>query len=405
MGNKFWYVAMYEYRKHVFQKKFILAVLSVPLVLGVSILAGFIAGQINRNEAPVGYVDLSGVLANPVAVPEDIASKDPVELIAFSNEDSAEAALKNGEIQAFYLLQEDYQDSREVTLFYIDKPGENAQDDFFDFLQANVSAGVPEKVALRALKGFGLTVRSMDGKREFSEEKIFNLILPVIFGFIFTFVLTSGSGYLSNSVTEEKESRTIEVLATSMSANQFIVGKVLGIVMVIFTQLVSWVGFFMAAFFGAKAMFDVEWLQSAAIDPNMILMLMLVFIPGFFFFAGIALTISSTVTESSEGQQMIGLISMPVGFSYWFAALIVTNPNSPASIGLSMFPFTAPTLMPIRLAFSSVPLEQFLGCVAALTLGAAFTIWLAARAYELGMMQYGKRLRLGDLLRSNHNGK
>ncbi|MEJ2485740.1 MAG: ABC transporter permease [Anaerolineales bacterium] len=405
MGNKFWYVAMYEYRKHVFQKKFILAVLSVPLVLGVSIMAGFIASQINRNEAPVGYVDLSGVLTNPVAVPEDIASKDPVEIIPFSNEDSATAALENDQIQAYYLLPEDYQDSREVTLFYIDKPGENAQDDFFDFLQANVSAGVPEKVALRAQKGFDLTVRSVDGKREFSEEKIINLILPVIFGFIFTFVLTSGSGYLSNSVTEEKESRTIEVLATSMSANQFIAGKVLGIVMVIFTQLFSWVGFFLAAFFGARAMFDFEWLQSATIDLNVILMLVLVFIPGFFFFAGIALTISSTVTESSEGQQMIGLISMPVGFSYWFAALIVTNPNSPLSIGLSIFPFTAPTLMPIRLAFSSVPLEQFLGCVAALTLSAAFTIWLAARAYELGMMQYGKRLRLGDLLRSNHNGK
>ena len=353
MGNKFWYVAMYEYRKHVFQKKFILAVLSVPLVLGVSIMAGFIASQINRNEAPVGYVDLSGVLANPVAVPEDIASKDPVEIIPFSNEDSATAALENDQIQAYYLLPEDYQDSREVTLFYIDKPGENAQDDFFDFLQANVSAGVPEKVALRAQKGFDLTVRSVDGKREFSEEKIINLILPVIFGFIFTFVLTSGSGYLSNSVTEEKESRTIEVLATSMSANQFIAGKVLGIVMVIFTQLFSWVGFFLAAFFGARAMFDFEWLQSATIDLNVILMLVLVFIPGFFFFAGIALTISSTVTESSEGQQMIGLISMPVGFSYWFAALIVTNPNSPLSIGLSIFPFTAPTLMPIRLAFSS----------------------------------------------------
>jgi len=406
MGNKFWYVAMNEYRKHVFQKKFILAALSVPLVLAVSFLAGFIASQIDRNDAPIGYVDLAGVLAQRLPVPEDIVSKDPVEIISFNGKEAADSALENGEIQAYYLLAEDYLETREVTLFYIKEPGENAEDDFFDFLQTNVSAGMPEKVVMRALQGFDLTVRSVDGKREFNEDRILNLILPIVFGFLFTFVLTSGSGYLSNAVTEEKENRTIEVLATSMSANQFIAGKVLGIVLVIFTQVLSWLAFFMAAFFGARATFDdAEWLQSAAIDVNVFLMLVLVFIPAFFFFSGIALTISSTVTESTEGQQAIGLISMPVGFSYWFAALIIANPSSPASVGLSLFPLTAPTLMPLRVAFGVVPLEQFLACIVILTVSAVFTIWLAARAYELGMMQYGKRLRLADLLRSKANGK
>jgi len=405
MGNKFWYVALYEYRKHVFQKRFILAVLSVPLLLGVSILAGFIASQINRNETPVGYVDQAGVLTNRVAVPEDVVSDDPVEFVAFLSQDAAESALMQGEIQAFYVLPEDYLETREVQLVYLEKPGENAEDDFFDFLQTNVSAGMPEKVVTRALQGFDLTIRSADGKREFSEKKILNLILPIVFGFIFTFVLASGSGYLSNAVTEEKESRTIELLATSMSANQFITGKVLGIVLVIFTQVFSWLLFLVAAFFGARALFDADWLRSASVDVNLFLLLSLVFIPAFFFFAGIALTISSTVTESTEGQQAIGIISMPVGFSYWFAALIVTNPNSPVSIGLSLFPFTAPTLMPLRAAFGIVPLEQFLACIAILSVSAVFTIWLAARAYELGMMQYGKRLRIGDLLRRNRNGK
>jgi len=405
MGSKFWYVAQYEYRKHVFQKKFILAILSVPLVLAVSFVAGFIASQINNNDAPIGYVDLAGVLTHPVAVPEEFARDDAVEIRSFPSQEAAVAALENGEIQAYYLLPEDYREFREVQLFFLDKPGDNAEGDFYDFLQANMSASLPEKVVTRVMDGFSLTVRSQDGKREFSDKKILNIILPIVFGFLFTFVLTSGSGYLSNAVTEEKESRTIEMLATSMSANQFITGKVLGIVLVIFTQVVSWLAFFTAAFYGARAAFDEEWIQSASIDLNIFLLLLLVFIPAFFFFAGIALTISSTVTESSEGQQAIGLISMPVGFSYWFAVLIVSNPSSPLAVGLSLFPLTAPTLMPMRAAFGEVPLEQFLACVAILTASAVFTIWLAARAYEMGMMQYGKRLRLTDLLRRNNNGK
>lgn len=405
MRSKFWYVAQYEYRKHVFQKKFILAILSVPLVLAVSFLAGFIASQLDKNDAPIGYVDQAGVLSNPVPVPEEFARDDAVEILSFSSQEAATAALENGDIQAFYYLPEDYREFREVQLFFINSPGENAEGDFFDFLQTNVSVGVPENVITRVQEGFELTVRSQDGKREFSEAKILNIILPIVFGFLFTFVLTSGSGYLSNAVTEEKESRTIEMLATSMSANQFITGKVLGIVLVIFTQVVSWLAFFIAAFYGAKAAFDEEWIQSASIDLNIFLLLALVFIPAFFFFSGIALTISSTVTESSEGQQAIGLVSMPVGFSYWFAVLIVANPSSPLAVGLSLFPFTAPTLMPMRAAFGEVPLEQFLACVAILTVSAVFTIWLAARAYEMGMMQYGKRLRLGDLFRSSNNGK
>lgn len=110
----------------------------------------------------------------------------------------------------------------------------------------------------------------------------------------------------------------------------------------------------------------------------MLLVLVAVFIPAFFFFAGIALTISSTVTDSAEGQQAIGIISMPVGFSYWFAYLIISNPNSTFSVILSLIPFTAPTLMPLRLAFGVVPWEQVLILVVVTTLGGCFH-YLAGR--------------------------
>ncbi len=404
MRSKFWFVALHEYRKHVFQKRFLLAILSVPLLLAVSFLAGFIAVAIEYNGDPVGYIDQAGVLADPIPIPEELNGDLAVDFIAYDDQAAADRALEAGEIQAYYLLPPDYEETREVQLIYIDDPGENAEDDFFDFLQVNVSAGIPDNVQRIILEDYDVTVRSVDGTREFNDSQILNLLLPVVFGFLFTFVLTSGSGYLSNAVTEEKENRTIEILSTSMSANQFILGKVLGIVMVIFTQISSWLIFFVAAFFGAKAAFDAEWIDAARIDPKLALMLLLVFIPAFFFFAGIALTISSTVTESSEGQQAVGLISMPVGFSYWFAYLIISNPNSPFSVGLSLFPFTAPTLMPMRLAFGTVPWSQVAMCVGILTVGAVFTIWLAARAYEIGMMQYGKRIRLGELLRTSVSG-
>ena len=404
MRAKFWFVALNEYRKHVLKKGFILAIISVPALLAVSFLAGYLTYIFTRNLDPVGYVDQADILSRAIPVPEEVGSDKKVEFISFGDLESAEQALQAGEIQAYYHIPASYTETRQVDLIFIDDPGENAEADFLDFLQTNVSGDLPEKVRLLVLDGFNVTVRSLDGTREFSEKQILNLILPIVFGFLFTFVLTSGTSYLSNAVTEEKENRTIEILSTSMSANEFILGKVLGIVMVIFTQVISWILFFVIAYFGARAAFDADWINNAQIDLGLLLTLLLLFIPAFFFFAGIALTISSMVTDSSEGGQAIGIISMPVGFSYWFAYLIISNPGGTFSVILSLIPFTMPTMMPLRIAFGVVPWSQIALGVGITTLGAIFTIWLAARAYELGMMQYGKRIRLGELLRKSAKG-
>jgi ABC-2 type transport system permease protein len=405
MQNKFWFVAANEYKKHVLQKKFILALLSVPLLLGVSFLAGYISYLFERNLDPIGYVDLVGVLADPIPVPEDQLSDDAVEIVAFQTEDAARTALENEEIQAYYLFSEEYLETREVPLIFFEGPGENATDHFITFMKVNVSADLPVNVVERTLEGFDITVRSADGKREFSSDQILNIILPIVMGFIFTFVLTSGSGYFANAVSEEKESRTIELLATSMSANQFILGKVLGIVMVIFTQVFSWAIFLVAALFGANAAFDNDWLNLANLDLNVLPVLFLWFMLSFFVFAGITLTISSTVTETQEAQQMIGIVALPVGFSYWFAVLVINSPNSPLSIGLSMFPLTAPTIMPLRLAFTNIPAGQLAVGALILLVSALGAIWLAARAYELGMLRFGQRLRLAELFKPQKNGK
>ena len=405
MGSKFWFVAVNEYKRHVLKKRFIMAIFSVPLVLGVSFAAGYMAYLIERDMSPVGYIDQAGILSDPQPVPEELIPSDAVELIAFESESKAQAALTADEIQAYYLISPDYETTRSVTLIYDKEPGENAEDYFFTFLQVNVSTELPEEVLTRTLDGFTVTIQDMNSSRTFNSDQLINILLPILIGFIFTFVLSTGSGYFANAVSEEKESRTIELLATSMSANQFILGKILGIIMVIFTQVTSWAVFLALALFGANALFDVAWLDLAQLDFSMLPMLLLWFVLSFFFFAGITLTISSVVTETQESQQMISIVAMPIGFSYWFAALIISSPNSPLSIALSMLPFTAPTIMPLRLAFTNIPTAQYLLGAGIQLISAIFTIWLAARAYELGMLRYGKRLRLADLFKAQSNGK
>jgi ABC-2 type transport system permease protein len=402
--GKFWFVALNEYKRHVFQKKFLLAIFSLPALLAVSIGAGFLAEQSDKNFDPVGYVDMAGVLVNPLPVPEEFQEDKQVELIPFSNEEQAMAALDAGEIQVYYLLPENFLETRDATLIFYQDPGRNATKQFRTFLKINLSSGMDEEAVSRIIEMLDFTVRTPDGSRSFSENSIFSdLVLPLISGFLLMFTLITSAGYLSTAVAEEKENRTIEILATSMSSNQFILGKILGIVMVVGTQIGSWIIFLVGGVAIGKATLDFEWLNEARVDPGMILMLLGILVPSFFFFAGLTTAISSTATETSEGQQAMGLVSMPLGFSYWFAALVIENPNGTFAKILSLIPFTAPSMMPLRAAFSVVPPAEIIICIATLSVCAVFSIWLAARAFELGMLRYGKRLRLMEVITGSLN--
>jgi ABC-2 type transport system permease protein len=395
--KKFWYVALNEYKRHVFRKGFIFAILSVPLLISFSVGVGYLAANMENNSDPVGYVDLSGMLENARQVPEGAGSKNPVEIIAYPNEKAASDSLEKGDIQAYYVIAEDYQDSQAASLFYIDEPGENAESHFRAFIRTNLVTDQPPDIAYRALDGLDVVVRTPDGTREFSGRNALNLVLPAVTGFIFMFLLMTSSGYLAGAVAEEKENQTMEILATSMSTNQFITGKVLGIICVSLTQLVTWVLFAAIAIQVGGNVLEVPWLQNIEIQWGPILTLLAILVPSYVMYVALILTISGTVTQASEGQQLAGIFALPLGFSYWFAVIILRSPNSLLAVALSIFPFTAPTLMPLRTVFMVVPLEQILVSAVIQVVFAIFSIWLAARAFELGMLRYGQRLSFREL--------
>jgi ABC-2 type transport system permease protein len=322
-----------------------------------------------------------------------------VELIPFPDEDAARTALDAGEIQAYYVIAQDYLESNSASLTYYEEPGQNAVSYFRDFMRANLIPYQPPAVVFRALDGLDTIVRTPDGAHEISERNALNIALPAATGFIFMFLLMTSSGYFAGAVAEEKENRTMEILATSMSTNQFITGKVLGILFVSMTQLAAWILFAVIAFYVGGSVMEVSWIQNAEIKVGTILSLLTILIPAYLMYAGLAVMISGTVTEAAEGQQMTGMFALPLAFSYWLAIPIIMNPQSPLSITLSMIPFIAPTSMSLRVAFSVVPPQQMIAATLILIVSAVVAIWLAARAFELGMLRYGQKLSLRELFK------
>ena len=95
--SKIWHVALHEYRKHVFNRRFVFGLLSVPVVILLLVGLIFLIISMENNTTPIGYVDNSGLLTNPVAAPKVTAPDRPVPMIAFASEAEARAALEGGQ--------------------------------------------------------------------------------------------------------------------------------------------------------------------------------------------------------------------------------------------------------------------------------------------------------------------
>lgn len=396
--NKLWQVAIYEYKRHVLQKRFIWVLVSVPLLLAFMIGLGFLINFIENNDDPVGYVDHAGLLADPLHLPDSSRFSDPVRMIAFENEETARAALDVEEIQAYYVLSPDYYETNSVQLYYNQAPGENAREDFWNFMQLNLLAAHPPEIAQRAEQGANFTIRTLDGVREFGSDDWINFVLPFFAGLAFIILIFTSSGYLMNAVVQEKENRTIEILVTSVSSNRLIAGKVLGIMGVSLTQFLSWAAFGIVAVLLAQFYFELTWLENLKLDSTAILLMVLALIPAYVMVAALMTALGASVAQSQEAQQMTALITLPIMSPYWLAALILQSPNSPLVTALTLFPLTSPTTITMRAALTQIPAWQAVSSVALLILSAAGAMWLAAKAFHLGMLRYGKRLTWKELL-------
>ena len=396
MMSKLWRVARHEYERNVFKKSFILALVSVPLLLGGTI--GLIAFMVSldNNSAPVGYVDHAGLLTDPVPAPAG-RSEGAIEFIPFPTDQDARAALESEDIQAYYIIFPDYFESSRVELVYLKEPGDNATDLFNDFVQINLLADQPPDIAHRAAEGSTVTVRSPDGSREFHGVPTLGAVLPVLLSVAFVFLLMMSSGYLMQAVVDEKENRTIEVLATSISPLQLIGGKVVGIVAIGLTQFVAWILVGILAILIGGRVLGIEWLQNPSLEWGPILAVVAVAIPSYVLACALMFTVGSTVAQAQEGQQIGMLFFMLFMIPIYALAIIGETPDATPSVVLSLLPFTSLMTVGLRSLFSVVPWWQVATSVAIQTTCAAGALWLAGRAFHLGMLRYGQRLRIGEI--------
>ena len=293
-------------------------------------------------------------------------------------------------------------------------------------LKAGISSQIYESTQVD-IDSKTITV-STDGK-ETSSSSGGAMILAGIMGFVLYITLLLYGSQVMNGVIEEKSSRIIEVIISSVKPYQLLLGKIIGVGLVGLTQFLLWIVLTIGLtqitgkFYGEKVQNNLAQIQkidsekqsdviskvdeespmsevSKVLESTNIPMIIAAFL--FYFFVGYMLysslfaAIGSAVESATEAQQFTFIVMVPIILSFLMAQYTIQDPDSNIAFWASMIPFTSPINMMVRLPYG-VPGWELIWSMTLLVLGFLGCSWVSARIYRVGILMYGKKVTWKEL--------
>lgn len=411
-----------EYLTRIKSKAFILLTILLPLGMVAFIGIGIgIALWDTETTHNIGIVDETEVIFPRL----EQANEERYLNVSDTPIDTLRNMVINQEMEGYIIIsEENIESDKNAELVYGGSGGINLlnsiRSDLRDAIReerldrANVSETVKDIYASRA----GLDTRKLTKEGiETEDDAGFRTVIGMVMGVIIFGILLGYGGWLTRSVIEEKTSRIIEVIASSVKPIELLIGKILGVGALAVTQIGIWVmagiGLSAAAapiaamFVGSQmSQIDAEAAEVAAnpamfeipsIEASLIFYFVLFFVLGYFIYSSLFAAIGSAVDSETDTQQFMFPVMIPIMISYFILFRLVEAPDSSLAVISSMVPFFSPILMVSRIAITDVPFWQ-IGLSVILMIGTFFaTIWLSAKIYSVGILSYGKSASFKEL--------
>ncbi|HEV2021863.1 MAG TPA: ABC transporter permease [Terriglobales bacterium] len=200
------------------------------------------------------------------------------------------------------------------------------------------------------------------------------------------------------SVLEEKNSRVMEVMLSTVTAKELMAGKILGVGAVGLTQMLIWG--LMTALFGGSALLAVgKMAEGMHFTPAMIIFFPIFYLLGYLLYSALSAALGAAVNSQEEAQQWQFFIVLPLMASMVLMMPVFSSPSSTLSVVLSLIPFCAPVLMYMRIVAQQPPAWQIALSIALLVATIYGAMVLCARIYRVGILMYGKRPTLPEIVK------
>ena len=419
-----------EFRERVYKKSFIFTTILMPLFM---ILMGaaptLIMEYADTDTRRITVVDESGIVA------AHLESDEEVEFV-FSDKDISETLVATAnDKDNFGVLH--------IGKDIIDNPTDarlytTASSSLM--LEGNIASQIEKVIESERLKAYNIenideilakvkaevhltTFRTDKEKESAASSAVASSIAGMVLGFLLYFVLAIYGGMVMQSVIEEKSSRILEVMVSTVRPFEMLMGKILGIALVAATQIAVW-GVLLVLFSTAilpammpdNLMESIQQVQAGAdatalalqqdIAPEMltamatildaghiatIIALVLLFtIGGFLLYASLYAAIGASVDQAQDAQQLTTVVTLPIIVSFIVTMMIMKDPNSPIIFWCSLIPFTSPIVMVARIP-SGIPSWEIALSLAMLYATFVVCVWGAAKIYKIGIFMHGTK--------------
>jgi len=413
-----------EYLTKVRNKSFIVMTFLSPLIfVGIFALVAYLSNLNSDTVRKISVLDESGLFTEEFNSTPHLQYK-------LLKETSLPEAKKEAESKEIYGLlyipkTEQLEElSKKITFYSEDSPSLSLMGDINDLLENKVNTLKLKEAGIESetIKNLHINISANQETFQGKETSKLGSGLKLIFGgaagyLLFMFIIIYGN-MIMRSVIEEKTSRVIEVIISSVKPRLLLLGKIFGTTLAGITQFVVWVVLILVLMTLVTSIFGIdpvaatpsqqvlenstnggtqEIIQNVMIEidnlpvANLIIMFILFFIGGYLLYASLYASVGAAVDSETDTQQFMMPILMPLILAVYVGFFtVIDNPHGMVSQVFSYIPFTSPVVMLMRIPFG-VPLWQQIISVVILFATFIAMVWFAAKIYRVGILMYGKK--------------
>jgi ABC-2 type transport system permease protein len=431
-----------EYITRVRKPAFIIMTILGPLLFGLITVAPVLLSQVSDEEKVIAVSDASMLYFSALKEKETEKIK-----FVYLPPTLLSQTLKDLDKSNYYAIldipitmQGDYNQIKKHTKIYSTKNvGLGVQSHIENVLTEEIrsrqleTSGIDKALVDKTLQRVNIKPIEIgeDGKQKQKSAEL-NMAVGLVFGFlIYIFIFLYGA-MVMRGVIEEKTSRIVEVIVSSVKPFQLMMGKIIGVGMVGLTQFVIWVILSIGITAGVQSMVITDKYEAKQVAENMasqsgrvdqgdiddmdnkaeatgameqilglpfgklIFCFLFYFLAGYLLYASFFAAIGGAVDSETDSQQFMLPVTIPIIFAIVMMQFVLNNPDGPVAFWLSMIPLTSPIIMMVRVPFDP-PMWQIAVSMVTLVLTFILSTWLAGRVYRTGILMYGKKASWREL--------
>ena len=435
--NKIGLIIKREYLTRVKKRSFIIMTIIGPILMAAIFIVPVYIAQMDGEMKIIGVIDETGLFMDKFSSGNQISFVELDEGLA----DAKKNMDKNGFYAILHIPRSELNVPESAIIYSSRQPNiivkgviKNAMRKEVESLKLSASGVDPSVLKSIRTKINLLTIKINEGGDEEKTSLELSMAVGFISGFlIYIFIFMYGAQVM-RGVIEEKTSRIIEVIISSVKPFQLMMGKIVGVAMVGLTQFTVWiiatlilVSSFMAIFSDDISGHEISKMKiqnetilqqngnpednAENVNQSIVTIyesiqsinfglvagsFLFFFIGGYLLYGALFAAIGSAVDGETDTQQFMIPITVPLILSIALSQFIIQNPYGPAAFWFSIFPLTSPVIMMIRMPFG-VPFLDLTLSIVFLVLGFLGATWLAAKIYRTGILMYGKKVNYKEL--------